>query len=745
MTNINFRALLDNSDFNNKINQVNTKLQETQQRAAEAGRKLAIFGTAIAAAAGAMATLVISSAKQAQELRRMSQVANTGVKEFQAFAFAARSVGIEQDKLADILKDVNDRVGDFLQTGGGPMADFFENIAPKVGVTADEFRNLSGADALGLYVSTLQEAGVSQQEMTFYMEALASDATMLAPLLADNGAELGKLTEQYRALNIELDNTDISTLTEAGNGIAMVSAAITGLADQLAVAVAPAVTAVADALVGMLTPGAALRDLFDGLVNNIGRLATYAMTAAGIFAVQWVAGVAAAAAATMTLGGALVFLRAALVRTGIGALIVLAGELVYQFLVLVEKTGGFGNALAALAAVATEVWGRIKQGASLMGEAIYGVAMTISAEFSNAWVSVLEGFANLLAKIQGGINTIKTALNEAFTFKIPEIEIMGKKFGGQVFEGLGLEASTFADEYSGKVSEMRAETDALAESARIYNESVRNSAGELLAPLESIAALRETTAGAADEAERLTTAFSGGGVGTGEAPGGGGGAKAEEKKSPIQDWVDSMKQGVDEIGTMIQNTYTQLEDALVSFVRNGKLDFSSLIDSMINDLIRFSLRSMLFGTDGGGGGLFGNLFSGGGFLSGLFSGIASRNGNAFGSSGQLNYAMGGVFNQKFAMPTGNGRMAIGAEAGPEAIMPLQRGSDGRLGVVATAGGYGGGQTVVNNFNTTINPGSQTSPQDARKFAAEFNRAVEVKVMETIAKRQNTGIGGRRFG
>ncbi len=61
------------------------------------------------------------------------QVANAAPEVFQRWSAASATVGIEQEKLADILKDVNDRVGDFLQTGGGPMADFFENIAPPSG------------------------------------------------------------------------------------------------------------------------------------------------------------------------------------------------------------------------------------------------------------------------------------------------------------------------------------------------------------------------------------------------------------------------------------------------------------------------------------------------------------------------------------------------------------------------------------------------------------------------------------
>src|SRR5690606_26372918 len=125
-------------------------------------------------------------------------------EEFQGLAYAARNFGIEQDKLSDILKDVNDKVGEFNSTGGGPMKDFFEQIAPRVGLTADAFRKLSGPQALQLYYDSLQQAGASQQGMTFYMEALASDATALIPLLRDNGKAIKDMSAEAQQLGIVL-------------------------------------------------------------------------------------------------------------------------------------------------------------------------------------------------------------------------------------------------------------------------------------------------------------------------------------------------------------------------------------------------------------------------------------------------------------------------------------------------------------------------------------------------------------
>lgn len=162
----------------------------------------------IALSTGALATglarSIDSTTKFAKELTNLSNLAGVGVEDFQRLSFAAKTVGVEQDKLADILKDVNDKFGDFLITGQGTLVDFFEQIAPKVGITAEAFRGLSSADALGLYVQKLEEAGVNQQQLTFFMEALASDATLLTPLLENNGKAMDELALKADNLGLVL-------------------------------------------------------------------------------------------------------------------------------------------------------------------------------------------------------------------------------------------------------------------------------------------------------------------------------------------------------------------------------------------------------------------------------------------------------------------------------------------------------------------------------------------------------------
>jgi hypothetical protein len=176
----------------------------------------------------------------AARMQELSSMSGTSVESFQRMAFAAKQYGIEQDKVADILKDVSDKVGDFLTTGGGPLADFFETIAPKVGVTAEEFRNLSGKQALELYVSSLEKANLSQSEMTFFMEAIASDATALLPILSDNAAELNRLGDAAESMGLIMSEELIEQTRQAKNQLDTFMMLLTVLTGKIVSKVVPA-------------------------------------------------------------------------------------------------------------------------------------------------------------------------------------------------------------------------------------------------------------------------------------------------------------------------------------------------------------------------------------------------------------------------------------------------------------------------------------------------------------------------
>lgn len=228
--------------------------ESMSQRWASAAKGAVAAAGAIATAAVATAGAIVQqAASQAREVENLSRVANASTDQFQRWAAGARTVQIEQDKLSDILKDMSDRVGDFVSTGGGPMADFFENIAPQVGVTADQFRRLSGPDALQLYVSSLEKANLTQNEMAFYMEAVASDATALLPLLRNNGEAMDALGDRAAAVGAVLDQQTLAALRHYNDNMDTMRLVTEGARNTLVVGMLPAITQVSDLMVDYST------------------------------------------------------------------------------------------------------------------------------------------------------------------------------------------------------------------------------------------------------------------------------------------------------------------------------------------------------------------------------------------------------------------------------------------------------------------------------------------------------------
>ena len=217
-------------------------------------KNFAAVGVGIAASVGTavigLASLTSEVGRASKELEIQARLANTTTKEFQEWAFASKSVMVEQDKLSDIMKDVNDKFGDFMQTGGGEMADFFEKIAPKVGVTAKEFQGLTGPQILEKYYQTLEKANVSQAEMTFYMESIANDATLLAPLLENNAEKLKQYSNQAHELGLIMDQDAIAKTKEFNTALSTIQQTIDGVFTRLAAQAAPALTNLANDFLG---------------------------------------------------------------------------------------------------------------------------------------------------------------------------------------------------------------------------------------------------------------------------------------------------------------------------------------------------------------------------------------------------------------------------------------------------------------------------------------------------------------
>jgi phage-related minor tail protein len=151
--------------------------------------------------------------------------------------------------------------------------------------------------------------------------------------------------------------------------------------------------------------------------------------------------------------------------------------------------------------------------------------------------------------------------------------------------------------------------------------------------------------------------------------------------------------------------------AFTSAATGGKqLDnvMQSLALRISNMALSAALRPVTSGIAGG----LNNLFSG------LFSGGDNAGANIAAATGAIKpFAAGGVIGTPTYFPMASGGLGLAGEAGPEAIMPLQRGSDGRLGV---ASGSGGRSSVNINIST---PDAESFRRSEVYLTGQIARAV----------------------
>ncbi len=119
---------------------------------------------------------------------------------------------------------------------------------------------------------------------------------------------------------------------------------------------------------------------------------------------------------------------------------------------------------------------------------------------------------------------------------------------------------------------------------------------------------------------------------------------SKEKQKASREWQDGAIRGLEEYASAATNaaknaeeffgkTFKTMEDALVDFVKTGKLDFKSLIDSILTDLLRLMIRQTITGP------LASALSSGLGSLFSSGAGMASGSGlNVMGAGGAWGYA-----------------------------------------------------------------------------------------------------------
>ena len=186
-----------------------------------------------------------------------------------------------------------------------------------------------------------------------------------------------------------------------------------------------------------------------------------------------------------------------------------------------------------------------------------------------------------------------------------------------------------------------------------------------------------------------------------------------QMQSKLKTFTDSIKTVQESMADVVVKGIKGMEDALVTFVTTGKLSFRSLANSIIADMARIAIQQMITKP-------FTN------FLDGLFG---NADGNAFVDGKVEKYAYGGIVKKPTLFPMANGIGLMG-EAGAEAILPLRRGSNGKLGVQSTGGGFG---NIVVNVDA-----SGSSVEGSQEGGRELGRVIAVAIQSELVKQKRPG-------
>lgn len=171
------------------------------------GRGLASVAKISAAVAAAVTAGSIAVAKSNKETALLASQARTTVADFKALAFAVEQYGLNAEQIADISKDVADKVGEFATAGTGAFQDY----ADVVGLTKDEaqelaqsFAGLSSQEVIGRVVAGLESVNATADQTTFVLESLGNDLSRVGALFANNNKELNTAKARYNDINAAL-------------------------------------------------------------------------------------------------------------------------------------------------------------------------------------------------------------------------------------------------------------------------------------------------------------------------------------------------------------------------------------------------------------------------------------------------------------------------------------------------------------------------------------------------------------
>jgi len=572
---------LDSAKFDSGSKRAGKSLQRMRKHFMAVAGTAAALGTAIGAAA----------LKGAQEIDRAAKAArrlDASIGGFRALELAASEAGVS---LSGLTNDVQNMAREIANIGTSGNAD---RALKRLGIAVSDLTGLDADQRVALIADRVKALGLSAGAATAVLRDLGVRNREMALLMIQGGDAIRAARADVDEYGLALDAVDAARIEQANDRLGRLGLISQYAGQQLALALVPAMGRLAQVMTDSLREGGMLRSVIDGLVGNLDRLTAYVSVAVAAFGVRYVGALALARLSTLTLAGSLALLRTALIRTGIGALIVAAGEMVLWFGRLVTATGGWGDALALLGDVAGAVW-----------QGIIGSAEAIPPGLQGVWNSMQAGFLKALSAMASKFHDFVWTLASGMQSN-PLTAGLGDSLMGLAETASGLSGSL-----------MTAGHDADGAASTSYAEAAGIIKGAFGPAREAVARLRDTMAGVKAETASTTSSVeamnealgdegTGTGGGGGSGVGGGGGTKgkldgiataAEGAGSAIRDALvqamDEAKQKTEQTADTIRGSLTDAFKGIVTGASSMR-DAVSGVLSQLSDMLLTNVGNWMF-------------------------------------------------------------------------------------------------------------------------------------------------------
>jgi len=411
-----------------------------------------------------------------------------------------------------------------------------------------------------------------------------------------------------------------------------------------------------------------LAGVFSFVGENIDAVSGIVIAATGALVIGFTPAIIGATVAAATFVVSLITLKGALLATGIGAVVVVAGLLIGKFLELVKGTGGFGEAFKAVAVLSRAVVTDIGTFLAALLAVSQSVAAGFSATFLQAFASVLDsGFNFVDSFITGPLNSLERALGldlqtplrrkvsdglRKMSLEYTATAQAASATARQLFSSTTATSTAF-EAFTTKIAETAEEVNAAKIASDLLDKSLTStgkSAGNTVPEIEELKTETEAFDAAMKEAAMTTEDL--------------GKAKAQILVSGI----DSMAGA---FGDFVSGGLKDFKGFALSIVDTFKRMLSQMIAMAVKNKIMISL-----GMGGAGAGAAAGA-AGGGVMSGLLGGFgtaATAGSAAVAGTGFLG-GLGSV---------GSGLMSGGLSGGAGALTTALSGSGGLMAAAGAA-------------------------------------------------------------